>query len=170
MKTQPSHFSSALYQTDLTIREAVRADVPAMQDVIRRAFLVGYGRFMPWKAVQQWVAQDVGGQLVERDWEDFTVAVVGGHVVGLLKVKDGFVQELWVDPIQQRRSIGAVLVNHAAAIADAEGYPSLRVTVFAENLNALKFYLAQNWEPLGVPEPVELLPGVVLHAQKLIRL
>lgn len=170
MKAQIYDVRSAFRQSDLIIREAVRADVSAMQDVIRRAFLVGYGRFMPWKAVQQWVAQDVGGQLVERDWDEFTVAVLGRHVVGLLKVKDGFVQELWVDPLQQRRAVGAALIAQAIAIAAAAGYPSLRVTVFAENLDALRFYLAQNWEPLGVPEPVELMPGVILHSQKLISL
>ncbi|HEY9619531.1 MAG TPA: GNAT family N-acetyltransferase [Crinalium sp.] len=157
-------------RSDLTIRAAVRSDIPAMQNVIRRAFLVDYGRFMPWPAVQNWVANDIGGQFVEREWDDFTVAVLGQHVVGLLQVRPGFVKELWVDPAHQRFGVGTALINHAVELAEEAGNLSLRVTVFAENLNALKFYLAQNWEPLGVPEPVELLPGAILHAQKLIKL
>ncbi|MBD2463822.1 GNAT family N-acetyltransferase [Oscillatoria sp. FACHB-1407] len=153
----------------ITIRPVAIADVPAMQDVIRRSFLVGYGRFVPWKAVQHWVATDMGGQMVAQEWESFTVAEVAGHIVGLVQLKENFVHELWVDPSYQRHGVGKALLEHAEMVSLQAGYLATKASVFAENLNALKFYLSQNWEPVGVPEPLELVPGVVLHVQKLVK-
>lgn len=158
-----------LLQPTITLRPAAIADVPVMQDVMRRSFLVGYGRFVPWKAVQHWVANDMGGQLVAYHWETFVVAEVAGHVVGLMQLQGDAVQELWVEPTYQRRGTGRKLLEHAEALALKAGFLTLKTFVFAENLNALKFYLSQNWEPVGVPEPVELVPGVTLHRQKMVK-
>jgi hypothetical protein len=87
----------------LVIHKAVKADVPAMQQVFRRSFLVGYGWFVPWQAIQHWVTTDMGGKLVETEWETFAIAEREGQVVGIVQVKGNFIHELWVDPNQQRQ-------------------------------------------------------------------
>lgn len=150
------------------IRKALKADIPVMQNVFRRAFLVCYGRFVPWKAVQHWVATDMGGQLVANEWETFTVAEIAGQIVGILQVKGDFVHELWVDPDFQRRGIGAELLAHAKTLIAKAGYLVAKVSVFVENENAVKFYLSQGWKPQST-EPDELVPGIVLNVMTLIK-
>lgn len=168
MRIQAAKHEAIAPYLPLLIRRATRADIPAMQMLIRRSFLVNYGQFAPWPMIQHWVNTDVGGQLIEQEWETFTVAAIAHQVVGLLQLRSNWVQELWIDPHYQRHGIGTALLNHAEAVTVETGFLPLKTTVFAENLDALRFYLAHNWEPLGIPEPVEVAPGVVLHQQKFI--
>jgi hypothetical protein len=65
------------------------------------------------------------------------------------------------------RVISAALLVHAKTLVAAAGYRVATVSVFAENTNAVKFYLSQNWTLSGNTKPYELVPGIILNIMTL---
>lgn len=64
------------------------------------------------------------------------VAQVDGHVIGMLALADGWVEQLYVDPACQRRGVGTLLLS----LAKREAPSGLQLRTFQVNRQAQRFY------------------------------
>jgi len=144
------------------VRTAVADDLPALRDLFRRASLSNPGDAPTLLSHPE--------ALVLPD-----TAVLAGHtrvavapdgtVVGFATtLGTGPVRELedlFVDPGQHRRGIGAELVADAASLARAEGATRIEVT---GNPHASTFYARVGFERDG-EVATELGPGIRMHLE-----
>lgn len=120
------------------LRRATADDDAQMAEVWLRSFagaLPTVTRAHPDDDVRRWV-RDVlvaGG----RTW----VAVDGGRVVGLLALRPGWVEQLYVDPAAQGRGIGAALLDQAKA----RNPGGLQLWTFQINAGARRFYAREGF-------------------------
>ena len=68
---------------------------------------------------------------IARQW----VGEVDGSIVGFIAMVGNQVGGLFVDPRHHRTGIGTALIEHVRPM-----FPTLTVTVFKENPNAIRFY------------------------------
>src|SRR5262249_50347294 len=59
---------------------------------------------------------------------------------GFCAFREGWVDQLYIDPTMHRRGLGARLLPRAKA-----GHPRLQLWVFQKNLSAIAFYAAQGF-------------------------
>ena len=84
--------------------------------------------------------------------DDVWVAVQGDGQLGLLAVREGFVDQLFVDPPMQNRGVGSALLDKAKALMP-EG---LTLFTHQRNRRARSFYEARDFKALALgisPEP-----------------
>ena len=115
------------------LRPAEAADAAAVAEVYLRSFtaaMPGVQRAHPDDEVRTWVREvlvPAGG--VE-------VAEVDGKVVGFIALSDGCVDQLYVDPSDQGRGIGARLLG----LAKSRQPNGLQLWTFQVNRQAQRFY------------------------------
>jgi ribosomal protein S18 acetylase RimI-like enzyme len=125
----------------LSFRPLETSDIKAISLVHRRACLIAY-RFINWRypldEVERWYA----GKFAEWTW---TLAAFDrdAGMAGFIALRDRHVDQLYVDPAQQRSGVGSVLL--AKAIASAPGRITLHV--FEENAPARAFYQKHGFQP-----------------------
>lgn len=116
-----------------TIRALRPQDCDAAADVIYAAASQAYD-FMVWShtrdSVRHWFGKTAA------DWTAVWLTVQDGRVVGVLCLKDDFIDQLFVDPAHQGQGLGSNLLM--TAIAACPGALSLRV--FEGNQGARAFY------------------------------
>ena len=86
------------------------------------------------------------------------LAVDGGEIAGLLALRDGFIEQLYVDPRVQRRGAGSALLEHARAL-----FPTgLELYTHQWNRRARAFYERFGFRPVafGVSPSPECEPDV----------
>ncbi|MDD9985437.1 MAG: GNAT family N-acetyltransferase [Spirochaetaceae bacterium] len=64
------------------------------------------------------------------------VAVRGGRPVGVMAMAGEWIEELYIDPVDQRQGVGSALVAHAKALSPN----ALRVLTLRSNAGACRFY------------------------------
>jgi GNAT superfamily N-acetyltransferase len=137
-------------ETELTIRTAVAADLPALRHVFRAASLSNAGDAPALLARPEYLVFAGDGIAAGRT----RVAVVGpgeeGRVVGFATWVDGDsgpeLEDLFVDPEWRRRGVARRLVSDVARSIEASGHRHLWVT---GNEHALDFYLAVGFVESG---------------------
>ena len=67
-----------------------------------------------------------------------------GRITGFVSLTGNFVAALFVDPDRQSEGIGRNLLERAGSL-----HESLRLSVYAENLKAVRFYLRQGFRITG---------------------
>jgi len=117
----------------LTFRPLAAGDVKAISGVHHRACLIAYA-FMNWRygidEVERWYA----GKFAEWSW---TLAALEADVMaGFIALKDHHIDQLYVDPSQQRTGIGSALLGKALNAVSGR----IALDVFEENLGARAFY------------------------------
>lgn len=170
----------------MQVRRGVQADVPAVLGLLDRAteWLVAQGRTDQWgterhstnpRRIEQITgfAADDGLWIAEVEAPDGVRAVVGALAVGeaLSYVSPATEPELYVRLLVTDRAlvgqqIGTVLLDHARALARADGVGLLRVDCFAGGDGALvRYYEKQGFtrdEQFAVPVNDSEWPGQVL--------
>jgi GNAT superfamily N-acetyltransferase len=145
-------------ESELVIRKAVAADLPALQQVYRDASLSNAGDAAILLARPEFLVFAGEGVADGRT----LVALTGGRVVGFATVTDGpdgpELEDLFVDPGWRRRGAARRLVRQVAVTARDAGHRRLWVT---GNAHALAFYLAAGFVEVG-PVSTELGPGLRL--------
>jgi GNAT superfamily N-acetyltransferase len=119
--------------TPVTLRPAGSADAAAIAEVWLRSFdaaLPTVRRAHPDDEVRGWI-RDV---LVPR--HDTWVAEVGGTVVGVLALSDGWIDQLYLDPDWRGRGIGDRFVG----LAQRRQPSGLQLWTFQVNAAACRFY------------------------------
>eukprot|EP00160_Parvularia_atlantis_P003525 Unigene12946_Nuclearia_a/m.39271 Unigene12946_Nuclearia_a/g.39271 ORF Unigene12946_Nuclearia_a/g.39271 Unigene12946_Nuclearia_a/m.39271 type:complete len:170 (+) Unigene12946_Nuclearia_a:1-510(+) len=149
------------------VRAATAADVPAMGEIARRAFLVSWATFFAWPAVQHWVARDIGAADAAARWGACLVAEADdGEVVGWAEADaaSGAVRNLWVHPDFQRNGVGGALLLNAEAKLMEAGTALPHALVAADDCAAFSFLHKLGWlasETAG-PLAVEVAPGLAM--------
>jgi len=130
--------------SDLAIRTAVAADLPALQHVYRAASLSNPGDAPLLLAHPEYLVFAGEGIADGRT----LVAVDGtGAVAGFASLADGAeLEDLFVDPARRRLGIARRLVRRIADLARDAGHERLWVT---GNPHALDFYLAAGFVRTG---------------------
>lgn len=86
------------------------------------------------------------------------LALRGGRILGLLAYRTGVVDQLFVEPAEQRTGVGRALLDHAKALSP-EG---LELFTHQTNTQARAFYESQDFEAtaFGISPPPESEPDV----------
>ena len=144
----------------MELRPATAADVPALVDVARRAWLSAFADSAPPAFVARWRARDREPAWYARHWPAMTVAAVGGAPVGLVQPAADEVNGLWVAPEAQGRGIGTALLREAERRIASDGHRRAWLTCSEFNPRALAFYRARGYEETR-RQREELEPGLV---------
>ncbi|WP_175821254.1 GNAT family N-acetyltransferase [Burkholderia sp. BCC0419] len=128
----------------LTIRKATSDDILDAWDIRRTSVLAACAEYYPEASLSAWVdgsPTDKWARIVERD---FYVAVDEGVVVGtgMLTVKNGQVDAIFVRPSHMGRGIGRKMLQLLEALARDRGIPSMQLDA---TLNAAPFYRCCGW-------------------------
>jgi ribosomal protein S18 acetylase RimI-like enzyme len=79
------------------------------------------------------------------------VAVLAQRIIGTVMIgyegHRGWINYLAVDPTQQRRGVGRLLIERAEEILRKEGCPKVNLQIRAHNLAAPGFYLNLGYAP-----------------------
>jgi ribosomal protein S18 acetylase RimI-like enzyme len=123
----------------LTFRPLLASDIKAISGVHHRACLIAYA-FMNWRypidEVERWYA----GKFAEWSW---TLAALDADVItGFIALKDHHIDQLYVDPSQQRAGVGSALLGKAFNAVPGR----FTLDVFEENLAARAFYEKHGFE------------------------
>jgi len=139
------------------IRPATDADGRAIAELEVRAWRWAYVDFvaeedMP--SVDERVPAWTGGS------DGVFVAEVEGRVVGVVRVGDGELQALYVEPAAQGAGLGTSLYDFARERLVAAGYAEGVLWVFEGNGHARGFYERRGWAPDGERRDVAKAPEV----------
>jgi ribosomal protein S18 acetylase RimI-like enzyme len=131
-------------RTDVVLRAALAADVPALVGLLRKSWLATFAAELPFEAVQAFAADDPARHYAEAMWAQFMVAALDGRVAGMCHVVDDLVAAIHVDPALKRCGIGAALMDEAEQRILAI-YSPARLEVLAFNRDAQAFYERRGW-------------------------
>jgi len=135
--------------TGLTLRAGAYSDIDDMIRIIQAIWIDTYdeltGRRMPTHRFLQ-VLADARFSFTSGI-EKTTVACGDGRIVGWSWCEPAFVDDLWVDPPQQGRGIGKLLLDHALSHMRADGYRTASLDCIAANRRARRFYEREGWRP-----------------------
>ena len=116
--------------TDLTLREATEADVPAVLAVIQAAFGEYYEILDPPSGAHKETVEEVRKKMALART---ALALSGGVIIGCVFFEegDGFVNffRLAVRPEQRRRGVGRALIDYVESQARARGFGRVRLGV-----------------------------------------
>ncbi|MEF2232366.1 MAG: GNAT family N-acetyltransferase [Pseudodesulfovibrio sp.] len=129
----------------VTIRPASRADLPALERLLREAFDASYALFMPAAYVRDWRMSEEPARTLRKRLGDMAVAVSGETVVGFAATENDTLAELWVDPDRKRRGIGAKLLHWAEDRLRDRGSGAVTLSCYERNRNGLDFYRAMGY-------------------------
>ena len=124
----------------ILIRPAHPQDFPAMKAILRDTFERTWRPEITEAAARRYIETDIGGGFVAHSGADMLVAEADGRVAGLVHCVDDFIDALHVSPGQQRRGIGAVLLDHAEQKIRAAGFSQARLETDTFNHQARAFY------------------------------
>jgi ribosomal protein S18 acetylase RimI-like enzyme len=117
----------------LKFRPLEPGDVKAISGVHRRACLIAYA-FMNWRygidEVERWYA----GKFAEWSWT--LAAFDADAMAGFIALKERHIDQLYVDPGQQRAGVGSALLGEALNAVSGR----ITLDVFEDNLGARVFY------------------------------
>jgi ribosomal protein S18 acetylase RimI-like enzyme len=127
---------------EIAYRPIGEGDVSGIARVHRRACLIAYD-FMNWAhtedEVGDWYRNIFGG------WDWGLVAETADRIVGFAATSGVHLDQLFVDPLYQRRGIGTVLLTTALRRTP----PIITLNVFEENLTARRFYERHRFQEAG---------------------
>jgi len=129
----------------IKIRPASRADLPALERLLRESFDSSYALFMPAAYVREWQTSDEPARTLRKLLGDMAVAVSGETVVGFAATENDTLAELWVAPDSKRRGIGAKLLRWAEDRLRDRGSSSVTLYCYERNRNGLDFYRAMGY-------------------------
>jgi ribosomal protein S18 acetylase RimI-like enzyme len=123
----------------LTFRPLAVGDVKAISGIHHRACLIAYA-FMNWRYPIDEVGRWYAGKFAEWSW---TLAALDADVItGFIALKDHHIDQLYVDPSQQRAGVGSALLGKALNAVPGR----ITLDVFEENFAARAFYEKHGFE------------------------
>ena len=139
----------------ITIRPAVEADIPRLEDLLYQVHgLHAEGRpdlFLP--GCKKYTAGQLRALLADRENTPIFAAIRDELLVGycfcvkqtqtaasMAKITTLYVDDLCVDASMRGQGVGKALYDHAVAYAREQGYYNLTLNVWACNPSAMAFY------------------------------
>jgi GNAT superfamily N-acetyltransferase len=140
----------------MRIRAAVSAELPILQDIEVEAGasfgdigMPEVARDEPFAISELLAHLEAGHAWVACDDDDRPIAYL------LAEVVDGefHIEQVSVRPAYAHRAIGRALIEHAATVAAADGYPALTLTTFVEVPWNGPYYARLGFVPIAAPGP-----------------
>jgi GNAT superfamily N-acetyltransferase len=145
---------------ELTIRRAVPADVEALVEIQATASLAGFAHIFPperypfpTESVRERWTSELAGDTVA-----VLIAESGSAPAGLVAVKPGWLEALYVVPALWGRGVAKSLHDEASARLRELGTRVARLWVLEHNARARSFYERLGWSPNGEIRPVPFPP------------
>jgi len=117
----------------LKFRPLTVSDVKAISAVHHRACLIAYA-FMNWRygidEVERWYSEKFS------EWSWTQAAFDADAMAGFIALRDRHIDQLYVDPAQQRTGIGSALLGEALNAVSGR----ITLDVFEDNFGARAFY------------------------------
>ena len=126
-------------------------------------FVETYESFLGRAAVEEFVAGGNVERYFEARWQQSTVAMVFGELVGVAVLERALLDLVWVEPSMRSKGIGSALmesVEHQAALDKRE----LTLEVWTVNRRAVAFYERRGFSVEGtLDDPVTGLEKLVMR-------
>lgn len=144
----------------VTVRNALEEDVPALVEIGVRAWeqaVVGVADLQ----VRREYARNAFQQFLGGHWLRASVVDLAGGPAGWAarEALDDEISDLWVDPPQQKKGVGAALLAAMEAEIVAAGFEAARLQTHARNTAAVGFFqkhgYSVNWLSIDYSERLD---------------
>lgn len=122
------------------IRPACEADKPELIRILKASFLATWSPIIPKAAAVAFLRDDEPTVITERCWQDFHVAEVNGHLVGMLLVVEDRIESIHLDPEEKRKGYGSLLMDKGEEMVRDKGFSIASLDVLKDNTSAVAFY------------------------------
>ena len=141
----------------VTVRPYRTTDFGPVNDLWRRARVVAFPEFQARKGHSAEEDRAYFGDVILAKNRVY-VADMCGRVVGFMAIEDDFIDQLYVDPVNQRQGIGTSLIAHAKTLSPS----GLHLFTFEANVQGRSFYEKHGFKVIsvGVSPPPESEPDV----------
>jgi len=141
----------------IDIRPILPDDVSAIACLARTIWLDAYHKIISPEQIDYMLAQRYDHARLRIEAEDPQKWLRQAHVDGVLagfaacEIYQGEfkLDKLYIHPDMQRKGIGAALVEHTAAIAREQGFPSMILAVNKQNEQAIRAYTRYGFRVRG---------------------
>lgn len=125
----------------ITVRNAREEDVPALVEIGVRAWEQAVAGLVMLQGRREH-ARNAFQQFLVNRWLRVTVAELDDLVAGWASREglDDEITDLWVDPAQQKRGLGAALLSAMEAEIVAAGFEAVRLQTHVRNVAAVGFF------------------------------
>jgi GNAT superfamily N-acetyltransferase len=134
----------------VVLRPSALGDIDDMIRIIQAIWVDTYdeltGRRLPAHRLLQFLAE-ARFTFIAGIGSTTTVACRDGRLVGWSWRERAFVEDLWVDPPEQGRGVGKLLLDHALSRMRSDGYRVATLDCIALNHRARRFYEREGWRP-----------------------
>jgi len=134
---------------DILIRPARPEDAAALKAILHDTFESTWRPQLTPEAERAFLSEDRPGDYVGRRGALFTVAEVGGKVVGFVDVEGDFVNALHVLGSHARTGVGGRLMDHAEAAIAQAGHVQSRLETDTFNTRSQAFYAKRGYREAG---------------------
>jgi ribosomal protein S18 acetylase RimI-like enzyme len=134
--------------SEVTIRPATDADVPAVTRIWREGWPDGHEGHVPAELAAEWTSASFDQRTLERISTTW-VAEGDGAVAGFVVVVDAEVEQIYVDRSRRGGGVAERLLRHAEAVIGQKGRRTAWLAVVAGNVRARRFYARLGWRDQG---------------------
>jgi ribosomal protein S18 acetylase RimI-like enzyme len=133
--------------TAITIRRALRDDIPAIKAIHRAAWSLAYRGIVPDAVIEAETGRQDATWLTSIMTESpgIFVAERAGAVVGWIRLVGAMIKSLHVDPACQGGGIGRTLLDHAVGLVGGDVF----LLCLVDNRRAAGFYARLGWRDGG---------------------
>jgi ribosomal protein S18 acetylase RimI-like enzyme len=144
----------------LVIRRATPKDVEALKAFVKMVIdeVYVYLWALPSLAAGRCA---ISTQIDSEDWTKAWIALDGDMLIGTVRTREEWLEDLWVLDKHRNRGVGRQLLLHGEAEIRERGYKTSRLRVVKANESAVAFYKRMGWH--GIKEfPHEDLPSITM--------
>jgi ribosomal protein S18 acetylase RimI-like enzyme len=134
--------------SEVTIRPATDADVPAVTRIWREGWPDGHEGHVPAELAAERTSASFDQRTLERISTTW-VAEGDGAVAGFVVVVDAEVEQIYVDRSRRGGGVAERLLRHAEAVIGQKGRRTAWLAVVAGNVRARRFYARLGWRDQG---------------------
>lgn len=145
----------------ILIRPARAEDAPVLEDILQDTFNSTWRPQLTPEAVAMQLRENRPRAFVQARGILFTVAEVGGAVVGLVDCNGDFVNALHVRASHARQGVGAALMDHAERAMAQAGFKQARLETDTFNANSQAFYAKRGYVEAGRYPDTEWNSGLI---------
>lgn len=130
----------------LEIRPAREADKPGLVRMLTASFLTTWTPMLPDEATEAFHRDKEAERFTQQCWQDFLVAEVDHHLVGMIFTINEKIESLHLDPQEKRKGYGSLLMDKGEAQVRENGFETATLDVLKDNTIAIAFYEARGYE------------------------
>ncbi len=156
-------------ENEMEIRPVVADEIEVLKELAKMTFVASFGKYNTKEDMDAYVAEKFTTAQVRNEWKHphsrFHFACLDKRPIGYLKINTRDAQtdrpltshtmeieRIYVMPHYQNRKIGQYLFNYSIALAHNEGFQTVWLGVWDQNIRAIRFYERNGFEQFGTHE------------------